>query len=97
MYGDATLPWSVPGTAPGYQYRGMVLPSGTTSRSSSNGIGDPAANWTYLVMAVDTAEQELAQIGWERRTSRQTSGKAWMANRGRSRTDKRFLLTNGQR
>ena len=27
--------------------------------SSAIGIGDPNANWTYLVLAVDNAEQEL--------------------------------------
>jgi hypothetical protein len=60
VYGTSNLPWFVPGMGPGYQYRLTVLPCSTTTWSSSNGIGDPDANWTYLVMAVDVAEQELA-------------------------------------
>jgi hypothetical protein len=32
-----------------------------TTWSSPNGIGDPANNWTYLVMAVDETEAELAR------------------------------------
>jgi hypothetical protein len=61
IYGASNLPWFVPGTVPGYEFRLTVLPSGTTTWSSSNGIGDPNNNWTYLVMAMDGAEQELAR------------------------------------
>jgi hypothetical protein len=31
-----------------------------TTWSSPNGIGDPDNNWTYLVIAVDETEAELA-------------------------------------
>jgi hypothetical protein len=34
---------------------------GTTTSSSPNGIGYPGSDWTYLVMAVDATEQELAR------------------------------------
>jgi hypothetical protein len=61
VYGASNLPWFVPGFAPDYQYRITTLPCSATTWSSSNGVGDPAANWTYLVMAVDAAEQELCR------------------------------------
>jgi hypothetical protein len=32
-----------------------------TSWLTGNGIGDPDSNWTYLVIAVDEAEAELAR------------------------------------
>jgi len=53
-------PWFIPDVSPPtYVNRIVVLPSTTTTWSS--GVGDPAANWTYLVMAVDASEQELAR------------------------------------
>jgi hypothetical protein len=61
VYGASNLPWFVPGGAPGYDFRLDVLPSTNTAWLSSNGVGDPNANWTYLIMAVDTAESELAR------------------------------------
>jgi hypothetical protein len=45
---------------PSYEYRLDVLDPTVTTWSSSNGIGDPSANWTYLVMAVDEVPQEIA-------------------------------------
>ena len=42
-----------------YNYRLTVLPSGTTTWSSSNGIGDDANNWTYVVIAVDGSGTEI--------------------------------------
>ncbi len=36
-----------------------VVLSGTTTWSSSTGIGDPDHNWTYLVIAVDSDDEEL--------------------------------------
>jgi mono/diheme cytochrome c family protein len=50
-----------PGLAPGYEHRVAVVPGGTTSWSSSTGVGDSANNASYLVLAVDAAEQELAR------------------------------------
>jgi hypothetical protein len=61
VYGASNLAWFVPGFSPGYNFRLVVLSPGTTTWSSSNGVGDPSANWTYLVMAVDATEQELAR------------------------------------
>ena len=61
VYGAANLPQFAPGEAPGYDYRLTVLPSASTAWSSTAGVGDPAANWTYVVMAVDASEGELAR------------------------------------
>jgi YVTN family beta-propeller protein len=61
VYGASNLAWFVPGFAPSYQYRLAELPPATTTWTSSSGIGDPSTNWTYLVMAVDAIEQELAR------------------------------------
>jgi hypothetical protein len=61
VYGASNLPWFVPEMGPGYDFRLQVVPSTITTWSSPNGIGDPSANWTYLVMAVDASEQELAR------------------------------------
>jgi len=61
VYGADNLPWFNPGSAPGFQYRITVLPSTTTTWSTTNGVGDPGADWTYLVMAVDETEAELAR------------------------------------
>ena len=36
-----------------------VLPANVTTWSSSSGIGDPDNNWTYMVLAVDDADQEI--------------------------------------
>jgi hypothetical protein len=60
VYGASGLPWFVPGMSPGYAHRVAVVAPPATTWSSANGIGDPDANWTYLVMAVTTTEQVLA-------------------------------------
>jgi YVTN family beta-propeller protein len=61
MYGTSNVAWFTPGFAPTYAYRIAVLSPGTTTWSSSNGVGDTSANWTYLVIAVDATELELAR------------------------------------
>ncbi len=61
IYGASNLAYFAPGFAPGYQFRLAVVPSGTTTWSSSNGVGDPNNNWTYLVVAVDGSGTELAR------------------------------------
>jgi hypothetical protein len=61
IYGTDNLTYFDPGLSPGYEYKlDEVVPS-TTTWSSSNGIGDPDHNWTYLVIAVDETEAELAR------------------------------------
>jgi hypothetical protein len=58
-YGEGNQAYVEPGFAPGYQHRLAVLSPTTHTWLSASGIGDPNANWTYLVLAVDAAEQEL--------------------------------------
>jgi hypothetical protein len=38
-----------------------ILPPGTTTWSISNGVGDPDHNWTYVVVAVDSGDQEMCR------------------------------------
>jgi hypothetical protein len=62
VYGVGNEPWFEPDTSPPtYMNRVGVVPAGTTTWSSTNGIGDPTNNWTYLVIAVDETELELAR------------------------------------
>jgi hypothetical protein len=61
VFGAPNLPWFSPGSAPGYQFRLDILPSGATTWLSGEGIGDPDVNWTYLVTAVNESESELAR------------------------------------
>ncbi|MBN1425229.1 hypothetical protein JXA88_11805 [Candidatus Fermentibacteria bacterium] len=51
----------VPGAAPGFDNRLTQLPSTETTWSTPNGLGDPAQNWTYLLMAVNAGGVELAR------------------------------------
>jgi len=53
-----------PGFPPFYQHRLDVLLPWTTTWSSTNGIGDPDHNWTYLVIAVDDLENELVRSNY---------------------------------
>lgn len=61
IYGAANNAHFMPGFAPGYDHRLDIVRPGTTNWSSSNGIGDPEDNWTYLVIAVSAMESELAR------------------------------------
>jgi predicted outer membrane repeat protein len=58
-YGVSNDAYFQPGLVPPYEHRLAVLPPWTTTWSSSNGIGDPENNWTYLVIAVDDADLEM--------------------------------------
>jgi hypothetical protein len=61
VYGASNLTYFTPGLAPGYQHRLVVLSPLFQTWSSPSGIGDPSDNWTYLVLAVDGADQELSR------------------------------------
>ncbi len=61
VYGASNQQWFVPGLAPGFEHRVASVIAPTTSWSSSDGVGEPAANWTYLIIAVDESEQELSR------------------------------------
>jgi hypothetical protein len=64
IYGTSNTAYFSPGFAPDYQFRLDIFPSGTTNWSSTNGIADPDNNWTYLVMAVDYADQEMTRSNY---------------------------------
>jgi len=60
VYGMTNEPWFLPDLSPPtYVNRVEVVPAGTTTWSSPNGVDDPRANWTYLVMAMGASAQEL--------------------------------------
>jgi hypothetical protein len=76
MDGQLQLSWSAcPGAAnywihaadndayfePDIGNRVAVVPSWTTTWSSSSGVGDADHNWTYLVIAVGGSDQALCQ------------------------------------
>jgi hypothetical protein len=61
VYGADNKAYFEPGLMFPYPYRLTVLPSGTTTWSSADGVSDPDHNWTYLVLAVDAADQEMAR------------------------------------
>ncbi len=59
MYGADNQAYFEPEMISPYQFRLAVLPSATTTWSSSSGIGYPDTNWTYMVLAVDAGDSEL--------------------------------------
>jgi hypothetical protein len=61
VYGASNQAHFSPGFFPGYQNRLAVLAPIYTTWSSPSGIGDPNNNWTYMVLAVNAAEEELCR------------------------------------
>lgn len=61
IYGADNNRYYVPGFVPDYEYRVDVVLSPTNTWSTTNGIGDPDHDWTYMVIAVDGSENELAR------------------------------------
>lgn len=61
VYGAGNEAYFLPGFGPGYQHRLAVLPPLQQTWSSGAGIGAPDSNWTYLVLAADAADQEMAR------------------------------------
>lgn len=61
VYGAANEAHFVPGLTSPYQHRLALVFPGMTSWGSPTGVGDPTENWTYLVVAVDGAQQELTR------------------------------------
>gem|GEM_PF-5937333 len=60
VHGIENQPYFEP--SPGNQL--AVLAPGITSWSSTNGIGDPESNWTYIIVAVDAADQEIMRSNY---------------------------------
>jgi agmatine/peptidylarginine deiminase len=61
IYGAANVPYFKPGYFPGYGHRQAVLAPGVTTWWTAEGIGAPDSNWTYLVVAVGSNENEMAR------------------------------------
>ncbi|MCU0613024.1 MAG: hypothetical protein MUE60_14710 [Candidatus Eisenbacteria bacterium] len=59
VHGTVNGPYFVP--APGNLV--ATLPAGTTTWSTPAGIGDPATNWTYRVIALDASSDVLTMSG----------------------------------
>jgi hypothetical protein len=59
VYGADNRAYFEPGLVSPYYYRLTTVLSGTTTWSSSGGIGDPAHNWIYMVIAVSAGDQVL--------------------------------------
>jgi hypothetical protein len=61
VYGMTNDTYFAPELSPPYTGCLTVLPPETTSWTCENGIGDPLANWTYLVVAVNESGSALCQ------------------------------------
>ena len=61
VYGSLNTPYFVPYTSSGYENRIAVVNASETTWSSSQGIGDPDSDWSYIIFAVDTQERILAR------------------------------------
>jgi hypothetical protein len=59
VYGAGNEAHFLPDLTAPYQHRLAILSPGWSSWSIGNCIGDPNSNWTYLLVAVDNAGQEL--------------------------------------
>lgn len=61
IYGASNDHYFVPGTLSPYEHRLATVGSGTTTWSSTNGIGDTVNNWSYLIIAVDGSSAEISR------------------------------------
>jgi hypothetical protein len=61
VYGATNDAYFDPDTATPYGNRLAVVPDGTLTWSTTNGIGDTANNWTYQVISVDGYGEEFAR------------------------------------
>jgi hypothetical protein len=59
IYGAPEDAWFDPDLSEPYQNRIDVLPEGSDTWSSTLGIGDPAVNWSFLVVAIGENAEEL--------------------------------------
>jgi len=60
VYGASNDPVFAPGYVSPYAYRRDVVPAGTTTWSSADGVDDITNDWTYLVVAVGAGESIMA-------------------------------------
>ena len=61
VYGADNLAYFEPGLTMPWWHRLATVPAGTTSWSTSNGVGDPDHTWTYQVVAMESAFQDISR------------------------------------
>ena len=61
IYGAENDSYFEPGVEAPFIYRVAISPPFLTSWSTNSGIGSADANWSYIVVAVDDSEQEIAR------------------------------------
>ncbi|MCU0612806.1 MAG: hypothetical protein MUE60_13590, partial [Candidatus Eisenbacteria bacterium] len=61
VYGALGHPFFPPGLVPPYVHRIETLDGSAVAWSTDAAPGDPDSNWTYMIIAVDAAGQELAR------------------------------------
>jgi hypothetical protein len=63
VYGAVNDSYFEPELVPPYEHRLAVLGPGATAWASPNGVGDPAHNWSYVVIPVNENGAELTRLG----------------------------------
>jgi hypothetical protein len=61
VYGAVNETYFEPQLTSPYQYRIATLPGTASMWSTANGVADPDSDWTYVIVAVDIAGQELVR------------------------------------
>jgi hypothetical protein len=61
VYGASPGPYFSPGLMPPFAHRLAVVPSTVLSWDTTLGVADPAANWVFLVAAVDDSSREMSR------------------------------------
>ena len=61
IYGADNSQYFLPDLSPSHENRLDVVTPPTNSWVSTNGIGDPDHNWSYIILAIDALENELAR------------------------------------
>jgi hypothetical protein len=61
IYGASNEPFFEPGFDPDFTHRLAALEPETTTWWTPSGIGVPDSNWTYLIVAVGSVENEIAR------------------------------------
>ncbi len=59
VFGSGAKPYFLPDLVPPHENRITVLPPDVRTLATITGIGDSTNNWTYLIVAVGSSEQEM--------------------------------------
>ena len=60
-YGATNDPYFEPVLTGGFENRVAEVPAGASTWATDAGIADSTTNWTYLIVAVDSSDQEIAR------------------------------------